>query len=103
MLDPLERGDELERDIALLVPLDVLQQELVLRDVHVREVELDLLHNLFAGRVRGNLDGCAVTNERVGLAGVLRDDADAAHGGNSRSLTALCRKVRNARILSSTI
>jgi len=42
MLDALEAGDELEADEALLVALDVLQQELVLRDVGVREVELDL-------------------------------------------------------------
>jgi hypothetical protein len=42
VLDPLEAGDELEADEALLVALDVLQQELVLRDVGVREVELDL-------------------------------------------------------------
>ena len=43
MLDALEAGDELEADEALLVPLDVLQQELVLGDVCVREVELDLV------------------------------------------------------------
>ena len=43
MLDALEAGDELEADEALLVPLDVLQQELVLGDVCVREVELNLL------------------------------------------------------------
>ena len=43
VLHPLERGDELEGDEALLVPLDVLQQELVLGDVGVREVELHLL------------------------------------------------------------
>jgi hypothetical protein len=42
VLDALEAGDELEADEALLVALDVLQQELVLRDVGVREVELDL-------------------------------------------------------------
>jgi len=42
VLDPLEGGDELEGDEALLVPLDVLQQELVLGDVGVREVELNL-------------------------------------------------------------
>jgi hypothetical protein len=42
VLDPLEGGDELERDEALLVALDVLQQELVLRDVGVREVKLHL-------------------------------------------------------------
>ena len=43
MLDALEAGDELEADEALLVPLDVLQQELVLGDVCVREVELNLV------------------------------------------------------------
>jgi hypothetical protein len=42
VLDPLEGGDELEGDESLLVPLDVLQQELVLGDVGVREVELNL-------------------------------------------------------------
>ena len=44
VFDPLEGGDELEGDEALLVPLDVLQQELVLGDVGVREVELDLVN-----------------------------------------------------------
>ena len=43
MLDALEAGDELEADEALLVPLDVLQKELVLGDVRVREVELNLV------------------------------------------------------------
>ena len=45
MLDPLEAGDELERDESLLVPLDVLQQKLVLGDVGVTKVELDLSDN----------------------------------------------------------
>lgn len=43
MLDALEAGDELKADEALLVPLDVLQKELVLGDVRVREVELNLV------------------------------------------------------------
>jgi hypothetical protein len=42
VLDPLEGGDELERHEAVLVALDVLQQELVLRDVRVRKVKLHL-------------------------------------------------------------
>ena len=45
VLDPLEAGDELERDESLLVPLDVLQQKLVLGDVGVTKVELDLSDN----------------------------------------------------------
>ena len=50
MLDALEAGDELEADEALLVPLDVLQQELVLGDVGVREVELNLVkHTMGTG------------------------------------------------------
>ena len=98
MLDPLERRDELERDVALLVPLDVLQQELVLGDVHVREVKLDLLDDLLAGRIGGRLDGFSVTDARLRLA-VLGDHADAAHGGHCRGLAALCGKVRDARIL----
>lgn len=43
MLDALEAGDELKADESLLVPLDVLQKELVLGDVRVREVELNLV------------------------------------------------------------
>ena len=43
MLDALEAGDQLKADEALLVPLDVLQKELVLGDVRVREVELNLV------------------------------------------------------------
>ncbi len=43
MLDPLEGGDELETHKALLVALDVLEQELVLGDVGIAEVELHLL------------------------------------------------------------
>ena len=42
MFDSLEGRDELERDEALFISLDVLQQELVLADVGVREVELNL-------------------------------------------------------------
>ena len=42
MLDTLEAGDELERHESFLVSLDMLQQELVLGDVGIREVELNL-------------------------------------------------------------
>ena len=45
MLDSLEARDELETDKAFLVSLDMLQQELVLGDVGVREVELHLWTN----------------------------------------------------------
>ena len=45
MLDTLEAGDELEADKAFLVPLDMLEQELVLGDVGIREVELNLDNN----------------------------------------------------------
>ena len=50
MLDPLEARDELEADEALLVPLDVLQEELVLGDVGVREIKLNLIKHTL-GRV----------------------------------------------------
>ena len=42
MFEPLEGGDELEGDEPLFVPLDVLEKELILADVGVREVELNL-------------------------------------------------------------
>lgn len=42
MLHPLEAGDELEADKAFLVSLDMLQKELVLCDVCIREVEFNL-------------------------------------------------------------
>ena len=42
VLHALEAGDELEADEAFLVALHVLQQELVLRNVGVREIKLDL-------------------------------------------------------------
>jgi hypothetical protein len=42
VLEPLKRGDEFERDKSLLVPLDMLQQELVFANVRIREVELHL-------------------------------------------------------------
>lgn len=51
MLDPLERRDQLQRHKSLLVTLHVLQEKLVLRDVSVREVELDLLDNLRANLI----------------------------------------------------
>jgi len=39
---PLEGGDELEGNEPLLVPLDVLEKELILANVGVREVKLNL-------------------------------------------------------------
>ena len=50
VLDTLEARDELEADEALLVPLDVLQEELVLGDVGVREIKLNLIKHTL-GRV----------------------------------------------------
>ena len=47
VLHPLEGGDQLEWDEAVFVPLDVLQQELVLGDVRIGEVELDLAIKIF--------------------------------------------------------
>ena len=46
VLDTLEGRNEFEADKALLVPLDMFKQELVLGDIGITEVELNLLDNL---------------------------------------------------------
>ena len=61
MLDALEAGDELEADKALLVPLDVLQKELVLCDVSIGEVKLNLIKKwLNKDHFLNKVTGCLV-------------------------------------------
>ena len=48
MFDPLKGRNEFQTHETFLVPLDVLEQELVLGDVGITEVKLHLLDNGFA-------------------------------------------------------
>jgi hypothetical protein len=73
VLDPLEGGDELNGDEPLLVALDVLQQELVLRDVRVGKVELHLRHKNFTSETKKarpflSNKSCLFINETVHVA-----------------------------------
>ena len=97
VLDSLEGRDELERDEALLVALDVLQQELVLGDVGVGEVELDLLNNLLAHVVARDLQRSFGFLLLLLIQRRLLGNADTADVG--RLATGHAREVRDAGIL----
>ena len=56
VLDTLEGRNELKADKALLVPLDMLEQELVLGDICITEVKLNLLDNLLTFNENVELD-----------------------------------------------
>jgi hypothetical protein len=53
MLDTFEGRNQFEADKAFLVPLDMLEQELVLGDVGIAEVEFNLLDNLLTKIIIG--------------------------------------------------
>jgi hypothetical protein len=97
VLDSLERRDELERDEALLVALDVLQQELVLGDVGVGEVELNLLNNLLAHVVARDLQRSFGFLLLLLIQRRLLGNADTADVG--RLATGHAREVRDAGVL----
>ena len=97
VLDSLEGRDELERDEALLVALDVLQQELVLGDVGVGEVELDLLNNLLAHVVARDLQRSFGFLLLLLIQRRLLGNADTADVG--RLATGHAREVRDAGVL----
>ncbi len=84
VLDALEAGDELEGDEALLVALDVLEQELVLGDVCVGEVKLHLLHDLLAEVVVRLLVGHVGLLLDVVQGRLLKDGGGAHVGGGGR-------------------
>ena len=97
VFDSLEGRDELERDKALLVALDVLQQELVLGDVGVGEVELDLLNNLLAHVVARDLQRSFGFLLLLLIQRRLLGNADTADVG--RLATGHAREVRDAGVL----
>jgi len=103
---PLERRDELQGHVSLLVAADVLEQERVLDDVRVREVKLHLveyaLGGLLVGRHerRGLVAGlvlAAALVRRIGRIGVV--DAGGGRDGRDRVMSATVVGAGPARVV----